>query len=287
MLNTWDQKDVKLTKVKKSNKNFDWSTYDPKVNKKINVIETKMPTKTQITHNGNKNVDHSIKEELTNSSNNKNMITSKPPRNPDPNTNRASIISTSGIKPETIQDKQEKKNISKLESTKQSNSSENLRAINTNQIVNSNLRVSSGDQQSIELLQVENSSSVFSNTFSKHIPGRNTFAPNQINKIYPMRSTSFTSEKNSPKKSLSPVDDNHLSSQLITKDSSENYLKQETYPKFPQQQQQQKNTIGDNNSNSKSIEESESITSSEIRFKQRTSPDGIESVKRKENDDDS
>lgn len=285
MLNTWEHKDVKLTKVKKSNTNFDWSTYDPKVSKKINVIETKIPTKTQITHNENKNLDHSKKEDLTNISNNKNIITSKPPRNHDPNTNRDSIISTSGIKPETLQ---EKKSISKKESTKQTSSSENIRAINTNQVVNSNLRVSSGDQQSIELLQVENSSLTFSNTFSKHIPGRNSFAPNQINKIYPMRSTSFTSEKNSPKKSLSPVDDNRLSSQLITKDGSENYLKQETYPKFPQQQQQQqKNTIDDNNSSSKNIEESESITSSEIRFKQRTSPDGIESVKRKENDDDS
>ena len=239
------------------------------------------------------------KDELTNSSANKNvLVTSKPPRNIDPNTNRASIISTSGVKPETIQDKQEKKNSSKNEFTKQNSSSENLRSNNNNNNNNnntnnmhdssSNLRVSSGDQQSIELLQIENSSLAFGNAFSKHIPGRNSFAPNQINKIYPMRSTSFNSEKNSPKASLSPVDDNRYMSQLISKDDGENYLKQEIYPKFPQQQQKQNNMLGDKNlhDNGKNIEENESITSSEIRFKQRTSPDGIESVKRKENEDD-
>jgi hypothetical protein len=299
VLNAWDQKDIKLVKVKKSNKNFDWATYEPQKNsikpitydtKKINVIETtKMPIK---------NPPEPTKKDE--SMTNKNFVTSKPPRNNvDPNTNRTSIVSTSGVKAETAQDKQEKKSVTpKTEFTKQNSSSENILANNNNQGSNSNVRASSGDQQSIELLQIENSSLTMTGasggngggnltSFSKHIPGRNSFAPNQTNKIYPMRSTSFSSEKDTPKMSLSPVPDtNRISTVITNKDERENYLKQEVYPKFPQQQ---KNLNGENNvsANGKNAEENESITSSEIRFKQRTSPDGIESsVKRKENDED-
>jgi len=298
VLNAWEQKDIKLVKVKKSNKNFDWATYEPQKKsikpiaydtKKINVIETaKIPIKNP--------PEPTKKDESTT---NKNLVTSKPPRNNvDPNANRASVISTSGVKAETVQDKQEKKSVTpKTQLTKQNSSPEYIGASNSSQGSNSNVRASSGDQQSIELHQIENSSLTMTGasgngggnltSFSKHIPGRNSFAPNQTNKIYPMRSTSFSSEKDTPKMSLSPVPDTNRMSTLITnKDERENYLKQEVYPKFPQQQKNlgAENSVG---ANGKNAEENESITSSEIRFKQRTSPDGIESsVKRKENDED-
>ena len=119
-----------------------------------------------------------------------------------------------------------------------------------------------------------------------------------------MRSTSFSSEnmgKHKSSQSSTPVgldalqlDDmanlkRPVSSTL--KANGENYMKQETYPKFPQQKSslhpEYTHAAMDNNSHANTnAEENVSLNSSEIRFKQRTSPDGVESVKSKDNENE-
>ena len=78
-----------------------------------------------------------------------------------------------------------------------------------------------------------------------NIPGRNSFAHNQINKIYPARSTSFSSESPTPLN----LDYNSVSSLQGKGGEYESYLKQETYTKFPQQQQQKSTLLTDNAKN--------------------------------------
>lgn len=203
------------------------------------------------------------------------------------------MISSSGVQPETLQDKPANNNLiqkisfksgSRSELSNANNNSSNLSTENVRNAdgSNLNLRIRSGDQSSnqntnLEMNQVNPSST--NAIFSKHIPGRNSFAPNQINKIYPARSTSFSSESPTPLN----LDYNRVSSLQGKGGEYESYLKQETYPKFPQQQQQKSTLLTDN---AKNGEENMSIDSSEIRFKQRTSPDGIESAKRKDSEED-
>ena len=208
--------------------------------------------------------------------NNALIVTGKPPRNVD--LTRASVISSSGVQPETIQEKNNsntQKNLPKNDLRKQSFTETPRKT--TNDGSNTNIR-SNDEQTNNEILHSDMNAF---GTFAKQIPGRKSFMPNQINKIYPMRSTSFSSEKDTPKMSLSPLIDNRPSL-IILNDERENYLKKDIYPKFPQQQ----NKALTENTNNKNAEENASINSSEIRFKQRTSPDGVESAKPKESEEE-
>jgi hypothetical protein len=121
---------------------------------------------------------------------------------------------------------------------------------------------------------------------------KKTFYPNQTSKIYPMMSTSFTSVNSQsveePKVSISPVkegtklDLSDIKRPLSStqKTGGGGYMKQDTYPKFPQQQQQ-KNHFNLQVLDNKSSDENGSIDSDKA-FKQRTSPDGDESKDCKE-----
>jgi hypothetical protein len=122
---------------------------------------------------------------------------------------------------------------------------------------------------------------------------KKTFYPNQTSKIYPMMSTSFSSVNSQsveePKMSISPLKEGtklDLSDikrpvSSTQKAGSGNYMKQDTYPKFPQQQAQQKNYFSLQVLDNKSSDENASIDSDKA-FKQRTSPDGDESKESKE-----
>lgn len=122
---------------------------------------------------------------------------------------------------------------------------------------------------------------------------KKTFYPNQTSKIYPMMSTSFSSVNSQsveePKMSISPLKEGtklDLSDikrpvSSTQKAGSGNYMKQDTYPKFPQQQAQQKNYFSLQVLDNKSSDENASIDSDKA-FKQRTSPDGDESKDSKE-----
>ena len=306
MLYAWENKDVKQVKTKKTATNFDWANYDPKNKKDLEKINTKKPEVTTlriinpVNSTAIKNDQSPVKENLQASKskpipskdeadNAKKALTGKPPIDQ----NRASIISTSGVKTQTSLDSNasKSKEITRTDTiNSKGKSTENLQAADDS---NGNSRSNSGGLTNLEIFHNETTPFTL---MSRHM-GRKTFYPNQINKIYPMRSTSFSSEnieKLKESTDTSPVPD--LTQQIVDLDmlnrpvsstlnaNGDIYIKQETYPKFPQQQKSLLN-FHDSNSNNKTNEESVSLNSSEIRFKQRTSPDGLESVKSKDNEE--